>query len=91
MLPRALLFRTVEGTQGGRERSRDVRGCRGKAGESLGAEHVRAILKVPARVRLGRGAAFLIPRFQRFSFVLTSTQVVPDGFGVAYMTGCDGA
>jgi len=40
---------------------------------------------------MGRGAAFLILRSQRFSSVLlTSTQVVLDGFGVAYMTGCDG-
>jgi len=68
MLLRALLFRSEEGTQGGREGSGDVRGSRGEAGESLGAEHVCAILKVLARVRLGRSATFLILPFPTFSF-----------------------
>jgi len=39
----------------------------------------------------GEVRTVLILRSQRFSSaLLTSTQVVPDGFGVAYMTGCDG-
>ena len=51
-----------EGIQGGRERSGDVRGCRGQAGESPGDEHVRAILKALARAWLERGATVLILR-----------------------------
>jgi len=48
-----LKSRHKEGTQGGQERFGDVRGCCDKAGQPLGAEHVRAILEAPARVQLG--------------------------------------
>lgn len=39
----------------------------------------------------GEVRLFLFPVRDVFFPVLTCTQVVPDGFGVAYMTGCDGA
>jgi hypothetical protein len=79
------LVRTAQG-QGGRERSGDVRGsCAsgGKTGESLGAEHVRAVLKIFVQVRLERGAACLILRSQTF---FCSSSVADEYAGDGQMT-----
>ena len=53
--------------------------------------HLCYSLETLAQVQLGQGAAFLILHSHGFSSVLTSMQVVPDGFGIMYMTGCGSA
>jgi len=51
--------------------------------------HTPSIPTLGSLSKLQRTFLFSIPKV--FSSMLTRTHVVPDGFGVVYMTGCDGA
>jgi hypothetical protein len=84
-----LFLRSEEAFEGGRRGSFAVHRPRVYAVQLLGVEHIGCVLKTLPSVWLGRGQSCLRLIMSSRDFK-QSFQVVPDGFGVAYMTGYDG-